>query len=112
MSLRTKSVMRGRNETRLTEVASIAVGHLSVAQHLHSRTYILANTLSVRGDEAGPSIMQSNVYPDLLRRDYERVLTSTLNSGPSITILVTDPRALRMLQDRSQEPAQGTIQGL
>ncbi|KAH0497036.1 hypothetical protein TgHK011_004372 [Trichoderma gracile] len=105
--------MRARNETRLTEVASIAVGHLSVAQHLHSRIYILlANTLSVRGDEAGPSIMQSNVYPGLLRRDYERVLTSTMNSGPSITILVTDPRALRMLQDGSQEPAQGTIQGL
>lgn len=43
---------------------------------------------------------------------YERVLTNTMNSDPSTTILVTDPRTLRMLQDRSQEPAQGTVQGL
>ncbi|ETR97772.1 hypothetical protein M419DRAFT_12353 [Trichoderma reesei RUT C-30] len=32
-----------------------------------------------------------------------------MNSDPSTTILVTDPRTLRMLQDRSQEPAQAHI---
>ncbi|KAL6881060.1 hypothetical protein J3F83DRAFT_30445 [Trichoderma novae-zelandiae] len=38
---------------------------------------------------------------------YERV--HTMNSSPRNMILVTDPRALRMLQGHSQEPAQGSI---
>ena len=46
----------------------------------------------------------------LVRRTYEQV--PTMNSGPITMIFVTDPRALRMLQDRSQESAQGTVQGL